>query len=255
MYHWLHTVKGTMLCWLHDSFCHCHAIWLGLMVWNGFLDLVWRTESSPSLLHAICIFLLLSRKSYWDSLLKITLVPSSFCFTLHVLESRIRNSVTYPLMWLGIRLLIWGLTLPLWQNTLVEVTCNSGQGTLCSSLTAVIHLWFTLFIFLEMSCIVQYLRFQILKCAGRSGMTVIKTWLKRRPALGLKSAIYICIASHSIYINGLRLESAKYLCWVPLQNFWQLLYLKLTDGKYYFYIRKAFCDFIFCFKLEKQPDG
>lgn len=69
----------------------------------------------------------------------IFLVTYLFQFTLSVLDSIIVNSVTCPLLWFGIWLPI-NVRSPLWWNTLMKVTCDWGQGTLCSYLVAAAYL-------------------------------------------------------------------------------------------------------------------
>lgn len=124
--HWLHTVKDTLLFWLSDSCCHCSAIWLGSEVIFGLVLKHWILSLASSIQFVFSFFCqekipVLLR----NSRMEITLVSFFFSFYC-VLESKFRNSGTRPLMWFAICLPIWGLTLPLWQTTLVNVMCSSG---------------------------------------------------------------------------------------------------------------------------------
>lgn len=178
MCHWLHTAKDTLLHWLRDSCCHYSASWSGLMVCKWILDLFWSTESClfpPFNLY----FPSVKRKyqsSYWDSLLERTLVPSFFRPTLCVLESRIRNSVTYPLMWFGIGLPVWGLSHFLcdkaprgrWQATQVKGPC--------------VLVWWLPFTYGWglFSC------FELLKCAYHSGDDCYQNLVKEASSFRVK---------------------------------------------------------------------
>lgn len=123
--HWLHTVKDTLLVMGLVLPLQCNLFRFRSDFWICFE----APNSPPCLLHSICIFLLLPRENTSLLIEKFSYGNNScvFLFPIYcVLESKIRNSVTCPLMWFAVCLPIWGFTLPLWQSTLVNVMCSSG---------------------------------------------------------------------------------------------------------------------------------